>query len=191
MWQKNSINLFGKIKSTLTDNVACKSSIVASMDIMSLSKLIDEHKEDSFVNSWGETMLLGNVPPHSPHLKDKDGKFVFAGLWDEWKKTIGITIARLVRARVLYKAYRQKTRFSKSCEEKIRTVFGTGFERGENIPYPAIISMILTYLLDVAAFKKIPKVKTKPGHSYYYFGDSHPRVLHVPYESMYVSCGIS
>ena len=43
----------------------------------------------------------------------------------------------------------------------------------------------------VAAFKKIPKVKTKPEHSYYYFGDSHSRVLHVPYESMYVSCGIS
>lgn len=146
--KKGGFNLFGKIKSALTDNVACKSSIVAAMDIMSLSKLIDDHKEDSFVNSWGETVLLGNVPPHSPHLKDKDGKFVFAELWDEWKKTNGITNVRLVRALVLFKAYRQKTRFSESCQEMIRTVFGTGFERGESLPYPAIISMILIYLLN-------------------------------------------
>ena len=146
--KKGGFNLFGKIKSALTDNVACKSSIVAAMDIMSLSKLIDEHKEDSFVNSWGETVLLGNVPPHSPHLKDKDGKFAFAELWDEWKKTNGITNTRLVRALALYKAYRQKTHFSESCEGIIRSVFGTGFERGENLPYPAIIGMILIYLLN-------------------------------------------
>ena len=156
--KKGGFNLFGKIKSALADNVACKSSIVAAMDIMSLSKLIDEHKGDSFVNSWGETVLFGNVPPHSPHLKDKDGKFVFAELWDEWKKTNGITNVRLVRALVLFKAYRQKTHFSESCEEMIRTVFGTGFERGENLPYPAIISMILIHLLDCVPKEELTKL---------------------------------
>ncbi|MBE6698708.1 MAG: DUF4132 domain-containing protein [Ruminococcaceae bacterium] len=146
--KKRGMNFFDKIKSALTDPVACKSATVAAMDILSLSKLIDEHKRDPFVNSWGETVLFGNVPPHSPHLEDKDGKFVFAELWDEWKKTNGITNARLVRALVLFKAYRKKTHFSVTCAETIRTVFGAGFERGENLPYPAIIAMILSHLLD-------------------------------------------
>ncbi len=146
--KKGEFNLIKKIKSAITDNASCKSAVTAAADIMSLSKLIEAHKTDSFENSHGETILFGNVPPHAPHLKDKDGKFPLAEIWDEWKKTNGMTNVRLVRALTLYRAYKKKTPFSEACEKTIRTVFGAGFECSEHLPYPAIITMILMHLLD-------------------------------------------
>jgi len=156
--KKGGVNLFGKIKSALTDNVACKSAIVAAGDLMSLSKLIDEHRSDSFVNSRGETVLLGNVSPHTPRLKDKDGQFAFTELWDEWRRTNGITNERLIRALTLYQAYRKKTLYSEACAESVRTVFGTGFEYGKELPYSAIIRMILLYLLDYVPREELTRL---------------------------------
>ena len=155
--KKGGFNLFGKIKSALTDNVACKSATVAAMDLMSLSKFIEAHKTDSFTCSDGETMLIGNIQ-YSHQFVDKDGKLPLGELWQEWIKANNITNKRLVSALVLYHAYKQKTRFSESCEEMIRTVFGTGFERGENLPYPAIISMILIHLLDCVPKEELTKL---------------------------------
>jgi len=138
-------------RTRLTEETAvCETAVSAAKDIESLAKLLDEHKHDSFVNDWGNEVLLGNIPPYATHLKDKDGNFMFSGLWDEWRRENGITDVRLVRALALYKAYRQKTGFSAPCEEYVRTVFGAGFECGECLPYPAVITMILLHLLEDA-----------------------------------------
>ena len=263
--KKGGFNLFGKIKSALTDNVACKSSIVDAMDLMSLSKFIEAHKTDSFTCSNGEAMLIGNIQ-YSHQFVDKDGKLPLWELWQEWIKTNNITNKRLVSALVLYRAYKQKTRYSEACVDSIRTVFGTGFEYGKELPHSDIMYMVLNHMLGclpkeelvqlasalaiwfiqcvpddmvmihaptqqklpaqlemahllaheqlslvygwlnckntadlkntfplavasaercIAAFKKIPKEETKVGHSYYYVGNSHTRVLHEPYEAMY------
>ena len=263
--KKGGFNLFGKIKSALTDNVACKSSIVAAMDLMSLSKFIEAHKTDSFTCSNGEAMLIGNIQ-YSHQFVDKDGKLPLWELWQEWIKTNNVTNKRLVSALVLYRAYKQKTHYSEACVDSIRTVFGIGFEYGKELPHSAIMYMILNHMLGclpkeelvqlasalaiwfiqcvpddmvmihaptqqklpaqlemahllaheqlslvygwlncknaadlkntfplavasaercIAAFKKIPKEETKVGHSYYYVGNSHTRVLHEPYEAMY------
>lgn len=144
--KKGGFNLFGKIKSALTDNVACKSSIVAAMDLMSLSKFIESHKTDSFTCSNGEVMLIGNIQyPHQ--FVDKDGKLPLWELWQEWIKTNNVTNKRLVSALVLYHAYKQKTRYFVACVDSIRTVFGTGFEYGKELPHSAIMYMVLNHML--------------------------------------------
>ena len=144
--KKGGFNLFGKIKSALTDNVACKSSIVAAMDLMSLSKFIEAHKTDSFTCSNGEAMLIGNIQ-YSHQFIDKDGKLPLWELWQQWIKINNITNKRLVSALVLYRAYKQKTRYSEACVDSIRTVFGTGFEYGKELPHSAIMYMVLNYML--------------------------------------------
>ena len=142
--KKGGFNLFGKIKSALTDNVACKSSIVAAMDLMSLSKFIEAHKTDSFTCSDGETMLIGNIQYSYQFV----GKHVpLPELWQEWIKTNNITNKRLVSALVLYRAYKQKTRYSEACVDSIRTVFGTGFEYGKELPHSDIMYMVLNHML--------------------------------------------
>ena len=263
--KKGGSDFFGKIKSALTDNVACKSSIVAAMDLMSLSKFIEAHKTDSFTGQNGEAILIGNIR-YSHQFIDKEGKLPLWELWQEWIKTNGITNKRLLSALVLYRAYKQKTRYSEACVDSIRTVFGTGFEYGKELPHSAIMSMVLNHMLGclpreelvqlasalaiwfvrcvpddmvmihaptqqkqpaqlenahllaheqlylvysrlncentadlknifplavasaercVAAFKKIPKEKTKIDNSYYYIDNSRTRVLRGPYENMY------
>lgn len=144
--KKGGFNLFGKIKSALTDNVACKSSIVAAMDLMSLSKFIEAHKTDSFTCSNGEAMLIGNIQ-YSHQFVDKDGKLPLWEIWQEWTKTNNVTNKRLVSALVLYRAYKQKTRYSEACVDSIRTVFGTGFEYGKELPHSAIMYMVLNHML--------------------------------------------
>lgn len=144
--KKGGFHLFGKIKSALTDNVACRSSIVAAMDLISLSKFIETHKTDSFICSNGETMLIGNIR-YSHQFVDKDGKLPLWELWQEWIKTNNITNKRLVSALVLYHAYKQKTRYSEACADSIRTVFGTGFEYGKELPHSAIMYMVLNHML--------------------------------------------
>ncbi len=144
--KKGVFNLFGKIKSVLTDNVACKSSIVAAMDLMSLSKFIEAHKTDSFTCSNGDAMLIGNIQ-YSHQFVDKDGKLPLWELWQEWIKTNNVTNKRLVSALVLYRAYKQKTRYSEVCVDSIRTVFGTGFEYGKELPHSAIMYMVLNHML--------------------------------------------
>lgn len=144
--KKGGFNLFGKIKSALTNNVACKSSIVAAMDLMSLSKFIESHKTDSFTCSNGEAMLIGNIQ-YSHQFVDKDGKLPLWELWQEWIKTNNVTNKRLVSALVLYRAYKQKTRYSEACVDSIRTVFGTGFEYGKELPHSAIMYMVLNHML--------------------------------------------
>ena len=263
--KKGGSDFFGKIKSALTDNVACKSSIVAAMDLMSLSKFIEAHKTDSFTGPNGEAILIGNIR-YSHQFIDKEGKLPLWELWQEWIKTNGITNKRLLSALVLYRAYKQKTRYSEACVDSIRTVFGTGFEYGKELPHSAIMSMVLNHMLGclpreelvqlasalaiwfvrcvpddmvmihaptqqkqpaqlenahllaheqlylvysrlncentadlknifplavasaercVAAFKKIPKEKTKIDNSYYYIDNSRTRVLRGLYENMY------
>ena len=136
-------------RARLTEETAvCETAVSAAKDIESLAKLLDEHKHDSCVNGWGNEVLLGNILPHN--IQDKDGNFMFAELWDKWRRENDITAVRLVRALALYKAYRQKTGFSEPCEEYVRTVFGAGFERGEYLPYPYVITMILMHLLEDA-----------------------------------------
>ena len=144
--KKGGFNFFGKIKSALTDNVACKSSIVAAMDLMSLSKFIESHKTDSFTCSNGEAMLIGNIQ-YSHQFVDKDGKLPLWEIWQEWIKTNNVTNKRLVSALVLYRAYKQKTRYSDACVDSIRTVFGTGFEYGKELPHSDIMYMVLNHML--------------------------------------------
>ncbi|MBQ9749806.1 MAG: DUF4132 domain-containing protein, partial [Clostridia bacterium] len=144
--KKGGFNLFGKIKSALTDNIACKSSIVAAMDLMSLSRFIETHKTDSFICSNGEAMLIGNIQ-YSHQFVDKDGKLPLWELWQEWIKTNNVTNKRLVSALVLYCAYKQKTRYSEACVDSIRTVFGTGFEYGKELPHSDIMYMVLNHML--------------------------------------------
>ena len=144
--KKRGFNLFGRIKSALTDNIACKSSIAADTDLMSLSRFIEAHKTDSFTCSNGEAMLLGNIQ-YSYQFFDKEGKAPLWELWQEWIGTNNITNKRLVRAIVLFHAYKQKTRYSEACVESVRTVFGTGFENGKELPYSAVMEMFLDHML--------------------------------------------
>ena len=89
-------------------------------------------------------MLIGNIQYSYQFV----GKHVpLPELWQEWIKTNNVTNKRLVSALVLYRAYKQKTRYSEACVDSIRTVFGTGFEYGKELPHSAIMYMVLNHML--------------------------------------------
>ena len=140
--KRNGLNLLGKIRSAIADNVACRSAITAASDLMSLSNFIEAHKTDSFEDTRGETVLLGNVTLYSNFVA-KDKKFPLNALWTEWAKTRGITHKRLVNAFILYHAYKKRTTFSESAAEFVKAVFGTGFEWGKELPYSHIMGKVL------------------------------------------------
>ncbi len=142
--KKAGFNLFGKIKSALTDNAACKSSISAAADLLTLVKLVDEHKTDSFPCWNGGEMLLGNVQ-FSHQFTDKDKNLPFTELWETWYRTNSMTNQRILRAMVLLFAYTEETRYSKACTDSIRTVFGTGFECGKGLPYSAVLVKVISH----------------------------------------------
>lgn len=144
--KRGSFNLFGKIKSALTDDhVACESAVVAAMDLTLLSKFIETHKTDSFICPNGEAMLIGNIQ-YAHQFVDKDGKQPLGELWQEWVRTNNITNKRLVNALVLCRAYKQKTRYSEACVAFVRTVFGAGFESGKEFLHAAVMYAVLDHM---------------------------------------------
>ncbi|MGM9681019.1 MAG: DUF5724 domain-containing protein [Eubacteriales bacterium] len=145
--KKSGKSLIERLKETVTDSFACKSSIETAQDLMSLSEFIDKHKTTEFVSSSGETMLISNV--RSPYeFRCPDGSIPLPDLWTKWAQSNGITNSRLVRAMVLYSAYVPKTDFSEACEDVIRTVFGAGFECGKKLPYDIVIRQLLNAFCD-------------------------------------------
>lgn len=132
-----------KLKEAVTPAVACKASVQAAMDLMSLSRLIDAHKNDEYVASSGEVALLGTI---RFVLCDRDGKIPFASLWHDWIKDQGITHGRLLRMLILFHAYRISTQFTEQTSATVRTVFGVGFEKGRELPYDTLMELILTHL---------------------------------------------
>ena len=138
--------LFGKLKAAVKESVACRSAVIAAKDLLSLSGLIEEHRNDSFEQSPGCTELLGNCRLDR-QLTDKDGNLPFMPLWKSWIEANAVTHGRLVRALVLLRAYRQKWKFAEASEDLIRAVFGTGFEYGKELPYGEILGKILRRLL--------------------------------------------
>ncbi|MBR6744691.1 MAG: DUF4132 domain-containing protein [Clostridia bacterium] len=141
---KKRAGLFGKLLSPAAK--ACPSSITAALDLLTLSKLIEEHKNDAFEHRAGYQMLLGNVG-FAHLLVDKDGKFPLMHLWREWIEKRGITNQRLVCALLLFHAYPHKTKFSEACAGMIRSVYGVGFEWGKPLPYSPVMSGVLHHLL--------------------------------------------
>ncbi len=135
-----------KRKSDSEEKVACQAAVEAALVLMTLSKFIDENKTVPFENAWGETTVIGNIA-YPIHFQGKNDKLPLAELWEEWRNTRGITDKRLVHAFVLYNAYTQKTRFAETCEEFIRNVFGKGFEYGKELPYFAIMGIILKHMM--------------------------------------------
>ena len=138
-----------KLKDAVTPAVACKSSIQAAMDLMSLSRFIDAHKNDEYTGYNGETALLGT---QRFLFKDKDGNIPLSHLWAGWTKDNGITHGRLLRMLILYHAYRSSTSFTEQTAGIIRTVFGVGFEKGKELPHDGLMAIILTHLA-----KALPK----------------------------------
>lgn len=133
-----------KLKNALLDTTVCRSAAIAASDILSLARLIEEHKEDSFVNQWGQTVIISNIT-HSFTLKDKDGELPLRELWNEWIKKNGITNKRIVCAAVLYNAAWKwnGSVFTASCADFVRKVFGAGFETAEGLPCGVLIRQLL------------------------------------------------
>ena len=134
-----------KIKNAISDTSPCKSAALALEDVVSLSELIEEHKTDSFIAKDGESVLLGNVQFAFRLINNKDD-IPFKELWEDWVKSRDLTGERLVRAVVLLSAHTEKTAFTNSTDGYIRTIFGSGFERGVELPYSPIIGAVLNYL---------------------------------------------
>ncbi len=133
------------LKSVVTGNTVCQSAAIAAEDLLSLSRLIDEHKTDSFVNSRGETVLLGNVN-YATQLRDQDGKFPLLHLWKDWISANALTHRRILCAALLHRAYVKKTSFSEDYIPFVRAVFGKGYEYGKALPYSEIIEGILSHI---------------------------------------------
>ncbi len=132
------------------DAVACRSAIEAANDLLSLSRFAEEHKTASFMNAAGEDTLISNAFP-SYCFKLPNGKFPCEELWQEWIRTNSVTNERLLRAAVLYRAYGQRTQFSETCSDAIRTLYGVGFEYGNELPHAALIGAVLDHMC-----KRIP-----------------------------------
>jgi len=106
-----------KLKEAVTPAVACKSSIRAAMDLMSLSRFIDAHKNDEFILANGETALLGSF---RFLFNTRDGGLPLPHLWDGWIKDNGITHGRLLRMITLFHAYRSSTPFFERTVDTVR-----------------------------------------------------------------------
>ena len=130
-----------KLKDSVTPAVAGKSAIVAAMDLLSLTRLIDAHKNDEYVSYSGQPVLLGQDMFFG--LSAMRDRLPLPHLWDGWVKENGITHARLMRMLVLYYAYRESTPFADQTFDTIRTVFGTGFEKGKELPFDYQMGIIL------------------------------------------------
>ncbi len=143
--KKGSTGILGKIKSVITNHGNCASAAAAAADLTSLSQWIEAHKTHAVAGPFGEEILLGNI--RYPHQLQKDGDAAFAELWTEWMTNHSITHERLLRALVLYYAYKQKTPYAESCSGFVKTVFGSGFQWGEEYPHSVAIGVILNSLL--------------------------------------------
>lgn len=143
--KKRGTNLFDKLKSAISDNSYCKSAITAAADLLSLYKLVDEHRTDSFVTDDGETMLVGNVK-YQYQFNDKDGNLPFMELWQEWKEKNSITDKRLINLSLLFRAYPNNNRFADTYDNMIKDVFGAGFEQRMEPLYPTVIESILYHM---------------------------------------------
>lgn len=142
-------SVWDKIKSVFSENETCKSYMTAVEDLVSLSRFIDEHKMDSFVQRDGETELLGNLNRNfgGVYFRRHSEKALFEDLWHEWVKTNGITNQRIVRAAILCHAYKENSPYIKKCKETVKTVFGNGFEKAYDLPYFIIVSSVFDYLV--------------------------------------------
>lgn len=149
--KKGGLGLLGKIKSVISENIACKTAITAARDLISLSKFIDEHKTEVIVDAYGDAVLLGNVK-YKYEIQGKDEDRLFRELWQKWMSDNGINDKRILAAAVLNSAYKQKTEYPTACAETIRLVYGTGFEWGRTLPYSNQIDAVIDLLC-----KKLPK----------------------------------
>ena len=134
-----------KLDSALRKGTPCASAVTAAVDLLSLSKLIEAHKTDSY--EWnGSSCLLGNVV-YAHTMTDEKGKLCHMDLWEGWIKERSITNRRLLDAMVLHLAYADRTKFAEASADFIRTVFGEGFEWGRTLAHSAAMSAVLPYLL--------------------------------------------
>ena len=147
--KSESAGFFSKLKGAMMGNTACKSAIQAALDLATLVKLIDLHKNDPYEDECGETALFGEF---RYRLNAKGGGMPLPEVWNEWIHRAGITHSRLVRMMVLYYAYEKNTPFTENAAVYIRTVFGTGFEIGKQLPF----DFRLRYLLD-RLFLSVPR----------------------------------
>ena len=144
-----------KLGSALRKGSPCATAVTAAIDLLSLSKLIEAHKTDSF--EWnGSSCLLGNVV-YAHMMTDEKGKLCHTDLWEGWIKERSITNKRLLGAMVLHLAYADRTKFAEASVDFIRTVFGEGFEWGRTLAHSAAMSAVLPYLLRAS----IPKEDLK------------------------------
>ncbi len=144
--KKDKLGILGKIKSAITEGNACKSSITAARDLISLSQFIEAHKTHSFENHMNETVLLGSVG-HATLFTTKAYKLPLTELWQEWCNANSITHKRILCAYILNLASSQSAEFSNACADSIKAVFGAGFEKGKKLPYSAIIDRVLEHLV--------------------------------------------
>ena len=143
-------NLPGLIRSEKGNNAPvtdapCSTAVSAAEDLQSLSRFIDLHKTDSYIDKWGETILLCNIRDH--HLfVDENGKPPLPQLWKEWAEQNSLTPKRLLRAWVLSAAYAVVTKYSEISAPLIQTVYGSGFQVAHALPYARIMETVLADL---------------------------------------------
>lgn len=145
--KNGGVGLLKKSKSVIPDNTPCKAAVTAAQDLISLSGLIDAHKTESFVNEYGDELMLGNVE-RPWNLSGKKGEIPFMELWQQWRQERGITDKRIVSATVLFNAYKQKTKFSESCADFVRELFGKGFECAIELPYSPAVQAVLDHFCE-------------------------------------------
>ncbi len=143
--KKRSFNIFKNIHSTIKATLPCRSSITAAIDIISLSKFIEVNKTESFIDTDGNTSLIGNIK-YPMDFYDTNGAPVRQDLWENWAQSIGLTNKRLLCATVLHCAYSRKTAFSEACANTVKTIFGPGFEQGKELPHSQLIGFILNHM---------------------------------------------
>lgn len=130
----------GKIKK-LFKGKDSKNAIDLKGILSALDKLIEQHKNDEYLDITGETKLLGNNQGYFRFkVKNKDGKeeIAFKSLWDEfYRENIGDGITALK----LYLMF-----LSAGCSKKFSDiVFGEEYFREESYMYPQTMGEIIRY----------------------------------------------
>lgn len=119
----------------------------AKEDLLSLSRLVEEHSKDEFTGYDG-TVKTMNCSAWEFLIKKDDGtkEVPFRELWEQWYRERNMTPERLLRANVLLAAYEKNNDYTEAAGKYVVKLYGKDYDRFLELPYGMQVLRIVEHL---------------------------------------------